>query len=138
LQVLGILLLDAAAQSRLSHFRAPSPFRGSRTFSKIQFNGFEDLIPVTGWMRIRRCSEFHHGASPMSETSIKFALVVFAFLLASFVRHPGLAATQSEPSPTIGSGAIGKCFQRNDSRAEFAHPDSVCWASPNQIDDPGV
>jgi hypothetical protein len=74
----------------------------------------------------------------MSETSIKFAVVVFVFLVASFARHPGLAATQSEPIPTIGSGAIGKCFQGKHNRAEFAHPDSVCWASPNQIDDPGV
>jgi hypothetical protein len=77
----------------------------------------------------------------MSETSIRFAFalfVVFASVAASFARHAGLAATQNVAVPTIGSGAIGKCFQAEHHRAEFIHPDSVCWAPQNTIDGPGV
>jgi hypothetical protein len=75
----------------------------------------------------------------MSETSIKFAFalfLVFASLAASFARHASLA--QNVPIPTTGSSRVGNCFQAEHNRAIFVHPDGVCWAPQNTIDEPGV
>jgi len=76
----------------------------------------------------------------MSNISAKFALallVVFASAAASFARHGGLAATRN-----IGSSGAGKCLQGSRAtarnRAEFIHPEGVCWAPQANIDGPGV
>jgi len=78
----------------------------------------------------------------MWNISAKFAfalLVVFAHPAASFARHGGLAATRN-----IGSSEAGKCFQDSHAtaaernRAEFVHPEGVCWAPQADSDGPGV
>ena len=83
----------------------------------------------------------------MSNISVQFGfalVVVVASLAASFAQHAGLAATRKVPITPIGPSGVGKCFQGSRAtaaernRAEFVHPDGVCWAPQNTIDGPGV
>src|SRR5258706_9302753 len=91
-------------------------------------------------------SEFHYGASPMSNISVQFVfalVVIVASLAASFAQHADLAATRKVPITPSGPSGVGKCFQGSRAtaaernRAEFVHTDGVCWAPQNTIDGPG-
>ena len=111
------------------------------------FSGLDGLRTYIGFTRIRRSSEFHPGAFPMSNISGQFGfalIVVVASLAASIAKHAGLVATRKAPITTLDSSRVGKCFQGSPAttaahnRAESGHPGGVCWAPQNTTDGPGV
>ena len=64
-------------------------------------------------------------------------LLVLAPLAASFAVHVG-SASRTAPILTDRAGRLGKCLQAQHERAEFVHPEAVCWAPRDITDDPGV
>jgi hypothetical protein len=64
-------------------------------------------------------------------------LLVLAPLAASFAVHVG-SASRAAPISTDRPGVLGRCFQVQHERVQFVHPEAVCWAPRDIIDNPGV